>query len=340
MKNETLILALESSCDETAAAVLRGERTVLADVIASQVKLHAEYGGVVPELACRAHTESISAVVDRALADASVKLTDLDAVAVTQGPGLVGALLVGVSFAKGLCWSSGLPLVPVNHLEAHIAAATLEREVETPFLGLVVSGGHTALYLSEKPGNYRLIGQTVDDAAGEAFDKVAKIMGLGYPGGVAIDRLAKEGDPKRYAFPRPMLKKPNLDFSFSGLKTALRTHVLKHLKGLDEVELRNTCASFQEAVVETLLKKTLKALEETGAGRLVVCGGVACNSRLREAFTHAAGQRGIDLIIPRPGYCTDNAVMVAAAGRRLFLNGVRAGMDLNAVPTWPLEGLS
>jgi N6-L-threonylcarbamoyladenine synthase len=335
-----LILAIESSCDETAAAVLRGEREVLADVVASQVALHAEYGGVVPELACRAHVESIVPVVDRALSEAGVGLRDLDAVAATQGPGLVGALLVGLSFAKALAWSRDLPLVPVNHLEAHLAAAFLEEAVPTPFVGLVVSGGHTALYHCARRGEYRLLGQTLDDAAGEAFDKVAKLLGLGYPGGVVIDRLAGGGDPRRYSFPRPMLHSNNLDFSFSGLKTSLRSHCELFLKGLSDTDLADTCASFQEAVVDTLVAKTRRALDESGAGCVVACGGVACNSRLRQALQGMAAETGAHLVIPRPRYCTDNAVMVASAGSHRYRLGVRAGTHVNAVPTWPLEGLT
>lgn len=338
---ETLILAVETSCDETAAAVLRGERELLSDVVASQVNLHAEWGGVVPELACRAHTEAVLPVVDRALREAGVATADLTALAVTQGPGLVGALLVGLSFAKSLAWVHGLPLVPVNHLEAHLSAAFLEGEVPTPFVGLVVSGGHTALYLSERRGEYRLLGQTLDDAAGEAFDKVAKLLGLGYPGGVVIDRLAREGDPSRYRFPRPMLSAPHLDFSFSGLKTAVRDHWQRRSPQVAEDErqreLRDVCASFQEAAVDTLVEKTARAVAEAGAGCVVACGGVACNSRLREKLSIRAAALGLELRIPRPRYCTDNAAMVAAAGRHRFLLGVRASLELNAVPTWPLE---
>jgi len=336
LNTETLILALETSCDETAAAVLRGEREVLSDVVASQVDLHAAYGGVVPELACRAHTEAIVPVVEQALAQAGVGLGDLDGVAVTQGPGLAGALLVGLSFAKSLSWAGGVPLVPVNHLEAHLAAAFLEGEVALPFVGLVASGGHTALYLSPARGEYRSLGQTLDDAAGEAFDKVGKLLGLGYPGGIHIDRLARQGDPTRYSFPRPLLHSDHLDFSFSGLKTALRVHCERHPGGLAGQELWDTCASFQEAVVDSLVGKTLRAAAREGAGCVVACGGVACNSRLRARLTEEAGRAGLRLVIPRPRYCTDNAVMVASAGRHRFLLGVRAGLDLNAVPTWPL----
>ncbi|MFU8858039.1 MAG: tRNA (adenosine(37)-N6)-threonylcarbamoyltransferase complex transferase subunit TsaD [Deferrisomatales bacterium] len=336
MSRDTLILALETSCDETAAAVLRGERDVLSDVVASQVDLHAEYGGVVPELACRAHAEALVPVVEQALTKAGVDLEAVDAVAATQGPGLAGALLVGLSFAKSLCWAKGKPLVPVNHLEAHLAAAYLEGEVPVPFVGLVASGGHTALYLSGARGDYRSLGQTLDDAAGEAFDKVAKLLGLGYPGGVHIDRLARQGDPGRYPFPRPMLQAEHLDFSFSGLKTALRTHCERHPAGLEGQELWDTCASFQEAVVETLVEKTLRAARREGARCVVACGGVACNSRLRQRLAEAAADGGVALVIPRPRYCTDNAVMVASAGRHRYLDGVRGGLEINAVPTWPL----
>ncbi|GAB4258719.1 MAG: tRNA (adenosine(37)-N6)-threonylcarbamoyltransferase complex transferase subunit TsaD [Deferrisomatales bacterium] len=338
MSADTRILAVETSCDETAAAVLLGEREILADVVASQAGLHAEYGGVVPELACRAHVEAVVPVVARALEEARVGLADLDAVAVTQGPGLVGALLVGISFAKALAWARDLPLVPVNHLEAHLAAAFLEEPIDEPFVGLVVSGGHTALYHCPRRGEYRGLGQTLDDAAGEAFDKVAKLLGLGYPGGVHVDALAREGDPARFAFPRPLLRSAALDFSFSGLKTAVRTHCEKFLKGMGERDLRDTCASFQEAVVDTLVGKARRALRAVEARCLVACGGVACNSRLRERLGETAREEGVRLVIPRPRLCTDNAAMVACAGRHRFLTGVRAGPELNAVPTWPLGG--
>jgi N6-L-threonylcarbamoyladenine synthase len=311
---------------------------VLSDVVASQAELHCEYGGVVPELACRAHAEAVLPTVERALRDAGVSLPGLTAVAVTQGPGLIGALLVGLSFAKGLAWAEGLPLVPVNHLEAHLSAAFLEADVPTPFVGLVVSGGHTALYLSPRRGTYRLLGQTLDDAAGEAFDKVAKLLKLGYPGGVQIDRLSREGDPRKIRFPRPMLDGDHLDFSFSGMKTAVRTH-WDRAGGVEGQALADVCASFQEAVVDVLVEKTLRAALRNGVRTVVACGGVACNSRLREKLSARAGEEGLEVRIPRPRYCTDNAVMVANAGRHRFLAGVRAGLELNAVPTWPVEEL-
>jgi len=337
MNSETIILAIESSCDETAAAVLRGEKELLSNIVASQVELHAEYGGVVPEVACRAHVEAIGPVVDRALKEAGVGLDNLDAVAVTQGPGLIGALLVGLTFAKALVWTRKTPLVPVNHLEAHLSAVFLEADVPDNFVGLVVSGGHTALYQCEKRGEYKLLGQTLDDAAGEAFDKSAKLLGLGYPGGIVIDRLAREGDPDKFKFPRPLMKGKNLDFSFSGLKTAVRVHNGKYLKGMDDAELKDTCASFQEAVVDTLVKKTLIAVDKTGAESVVACGGVACNSRLRDKLSAEARRKGVKAFFPSPGLCTDNAAMVAAAGRYRFLAGECAKLDIEAVPTWPLE---
>lgn len=338
MNDDTLILGIETSCDETAASVVRRGVEVLSDVVASQVNLHAEFGGVVPELACRAHAEAIVPTVKKALSDAGVEAEELDAVAVTRGPGLVGALLVGLSFAKAYCWAKGLALVPVNHLEAHLAAAFVENDgLEAPFVGLVVSGGHTALYHCGERGSYKLLGQTLDDAAGEAFDKVAKLMGLGYPGGVVIDKLAVEGDPERYKFPRPMLNSGDLDFSFSGLKTSVRTHCEKLGGKVEGRELEDTCASFQEAAVDTLLKKTFKAVNSVGADRVVVCGGVACNSRLRARFGEFCEKRGIALHIPRPRFCTDNGVMVAGAGYHLYHRGVRADDSLTALPTWPLE---
>lgn len=339
MTSETLILGIETSCDETAAAVLRGEREILSDVVASQVELHSEYGGVVPEIACRVHAEAICPTVDRALKEAGVALNDLDAVAVTQGPGLIGALLVGLTFAKTMAWASGLPLVPVNHLEAHLSAAFLETDIPSNFVGLVVSGGHTALYSSIKRGEYKLLGQTLDDAAGEAFDKSAKMLGLGYPGGIAIDNLARDGDPEKYNFPRPMLKAKEPDFSFSGLKTAVRTHNGKFPSGMNDRELKDTCASFQEAVVDTLVQKTIFAAELAGAECVVVCGGVACNSRLREVLLKEAEKLGLRAVFPRPRYCTDNAAMVAAAGRHRYLSGYKSELDVEAVPTWPLESM-
>jgi N6-L-threonylcarbamoyladenine synthase len=335
-----IVLGIESSCDDTAAAVVENGRIVLSSVVSSQDRIHARYGGVVPELASRSHIEAIVPVVDEALQRAGVTLGDIEAIAVTQGPGLVGCLLIGLSFAKSLSYVRGLPLTGVNHIESHPYAAFLAEKGEDkeapsfPFCALIVSGGHTTLLYFEDYTKYRILGQTLDDSAGEAFDKVAKLLGLGYPGGAVIDRLAKEGDARAVAFPRPLLGKGNLDFSFSGLKTAVLTHV-RGLNGPpDEAHLKNIAASFQEAVVDSLVTKGLWAARETGVKNLVVAGGVASNSRFRAALAEAAETEGLKLFIPHPKYCTDNAAMVAALGTRQLERGEAAGPDLNALPTW------
>jgi len=335
-----LVLGIESSCDDTAAAVVEDGRVVLSSVVSSQESIHARYGGVVPELASRAHIEMIVPVVEEALSIAGKSLDDINGIAVTQGPGLVGSLLVGLSFAKSLSYVRGLPLTGVNHIESHSHAAFLKEKGEDkktpefPFVALIVSGGHTTLMLFEDNTSYRILGQTLDDSAGEAFDKSAKLLGLGYPGGVAIDSLAKNGDRKRVDFPRPLLGKGNLDFSFSGLKTSMLTYV----KGLsappDEALLKDLSASFQEAIVDALVTKALWAIEESGAGNLVVAGGVACNSRFRERLTETAQKQGLGLFIPQSKYCTDNAAMIAALGFHQLKEGKLAGLDLNAAPTW------
>ncbi|MBI2399885.1 MAG: tRNA (adenosine(37)-N6)-threonylcarbamoyltransferase complex transferase subunit TsaD [Deltaproteobacteria bacterium] len=335
-----IVLGIESSCDDTAAAVVENGRIVLSSVVSSQDRIHARYGGVVPELASRSHIEAIVPVVDEALQRAGVTLADIDAIAVTQGPGLVGCLLIGLSFAKSLSYVRGLPLTGVNHIESHPYAAFLvekgeEKEAPSfPFAALIVSGGHTTLLYFEDYTKYRILGQTIDDSAGEAFDKVAKLLGLGYPGGAAIDRLAKEGDAAAISFPRPLLGKGNLDFSFSGLKTAVLTHV-RGLNGPpDEARLKNIAASFQEAVVDSLVTKGLWAAKETGVKNLVVAGGVASNSRFRARLEQMASTEGLKLFIPPPKYCTDNAAMVAALGTCQLERGFLAGPDLNAQPTW------
>ncbi|HYU39026.1 MAG TPA: tRNA (adenosine(37)-N6)-threonylcarbamoyltransferase complex transferase subunit TsaD [Acidimicrobiia bacterium] len=304
------ILGIETSCDETAAAVVEDGRRVRSSIVSSQVELHAPYGGVVPELASRAHVELINGVVDEALMEAGVlDVRELDAVAACHGPGLAGALLVGVSAAKALALTSGLPYVQVNHLEAHLYAGWLEEpDLELPLAVLVVSGGHTLLVVMEGHGKYRVMGQTVDDAAGEAYDKVARFLGLGYPGGPAIDRLAAEGNPETVAFPRPMLGE-GYDFSFSGLKTAVINHVRKH----PDVEVRDVAASFQEAVVEVLTAKLVAAADDAEASTLVLGGGVAANSRLRARVADAAVATGRRVFLPPPELCTDNGAMIAGA---------------------------
>ena len=308
--SDALILGIETSCDETAAACVRGGTDVLSSVVSSQVDLHAKYGGVVPEIASRAHNELIIPVIARAMVEAGVDGQRIDAVAATTGPGLIGALLVGVSAAKALALTWGVPFVSVNHLEAHLYAALLEDpHIELPMVVLLVSGGHTMLVLMEDHGRYRILGQTLDDAAGEAFDKVARFLGLGYPGGPAIDREAMSGDPEAIRFPRSMLD-DGLDFSFSGLKTAVVNHVRSH----PDVSTVDVAASFQAAVVDVLVAKARRAAQETGARALAIGGGVAANSLLREQFLTACTDDGLHAFLPSRAMCTDNAAMIASAG--------------------------
>ncbi len=331
------VLGIETSCDETAAAVVEDGRRALSDVVATQIEIHRRWGGVVPELASRNHVVQVMPVVDEALSRAGVGPRDLDAVAVTSGPGLVGALLVGVQVAKALATAWGKPLVRVNHLEGHLVAAFLSDDPpEFPFLGLVVSGGHTSLYAARAFGDYRLLGHTRDDAAGEAFDKGAKLLGLPYPGGVAIDRLAKEGDAKAIRFPKAIVKGSELDFSFSGLKTALLHHVKKH--GVAEGRaLADLCASYQEAIVRALVEKLFRAARRLQFERVVLSGGVAANSRLRAAVAERAGEyEGMKVFLPAPKLCTDNAAMIAVAGTHALSRGERAGPELSADPAWRL----
>jgi N6-L-threonylcarbamoyladenine synthase len=331
------ILALETSCDETAAAIVEDGRRVLADVVSTQIDIHRRWGGVVPELASRNHVVQVMPVVDEALSRSGLSPAELDAVAVTSGPGLVGALLVGVQVAKALALAWQKPLVRVNHLEGHLVAAFLaDPPPAFPYLGLVVSGGHTSLYAARAFGDYRLLGQTRDDAAGEAFDKGAKLLGLPYPGGVAIDRLAKEGDAKAHRFPKAIVKGADLDFSFSGLKTALLHHVRKH--GVPEgTALADLCASYQEAIVRALVEKAFRAARRLQFERLVLAGGVAANSRLRAAVQERAGEyEGMTVFVPPVRLCTDNAAMIAVAGTHALLRGERAGPELNADPAWRL----
>jgi len=332
-----LLLTIETSCDETAAAVVRDGRTVLSSIVATQVKDHAIYGGVVPEIASRKHLETIPVVIDEALRKASVTLDTIEGVAVTQGPGLAGALLVGTAVAKAIAYARRLPIVGVNHIEGHLLAIFLEREVAFPFVALAVSGGHTHLYRVDGIGRYTTLGQTLDDAAGEAFDKVAKLLGLPYPGGVEIDRLAAEGDPTRITFPRPLLHDGSFNFSFSGLKTAVLNHVRKNPVQEDGQILRDLCASFQRAACDVLVAKTLLAAETEGIGRVVVAGGVACNSALRRHMAREAADRGIELAIPSPALCSDNAAMLAVPGDFYLSRGISDGLALDAVVNWPLD---
>jgi N6-L-threonylcarbamoyladenine synthase len=326
------VLGVESSCDETAAAVLADGRRILSNVVASQDAIHAPYGGVVPELASRRHLEVIGPVIQRALDDAGVKLGDLDGIAVTRGPGLVGSLLIGCSAAKAMAWVNRTPLVGVNHLEGHIYAAFLtEDPPDYPFLALVVSGGHTALYHAREPLSYALVGQTRDDAAGEAFDKVAKLLGLGFPGGPAIQRAAEQGDPRAVAFPLAQMTDGARDFSFSGIKTFASLHVKRH-GPLLAARVADVAASFQAAVVKMLVRKTIRAALHLGVKRVVLTGGVAANGPLRRALRAEAEEHGIALHIPPPRLCTDNAAMITAAGTARLAAGERAGLDMNARP--------
>jgi len=324
-----LILAIESSCDETAAAIIEDGRKVLSNIVASQIDIHAEYGGVVPEIASRKHVELILPVIDKAIKEAGIEKGEINAVAVTKGPGLIGALLVGVSTAKAIAFGLNVPLIGVNHLEAHISAIHLENEVSFPFVGLVVSGGHTSLYLVKNYTEFELIGKTRDDAAGEAFDKSAKILGLPYPGGVEIDRLAKEGNREAISFPRPFMTSSTLDFSYSGVKTSMVYYLKKH-PNPDDKALRDICASYQEAIVETLVDKTLIAAKQNGVNNVVIAGGVACNSRLRELSKERFQEEGISVYIPSPIYCTDNAAMIGSLGGFMFQKGETS--ELNITP--------
>lgn len=331
------ILAIESSCDETAAAVVHNGREVCSNIISSQIDLHKLYGGVVPEIASRKHIEKINQVIEEALKEAEVTLEDIDAVAVTYGPGLVGALLVGVAEAKAIAYARHLPLIGVHHIEGHISANYIEHpDLEPPFLCLVVSGGHTHLVCVRDYGVYEILGRTRDDAAGEAYDKVARAIGLGYPGGPKIDRLAKEGDPDAIPFPRAHIADAPFDFSFSGLKSAVLNYINGcQMKG-ETFRPADVAASFQKAVVDVLVEHSMRAVEEYGMGRFAIAGGVASNSALRESMKNACEKRKLKFYHPSPVYCTDNAAMIGAAGYYEYLAGTRHGWDLNAVPNLKL----
>ncbi len=330
---DVLILAIESSCDETAASVVKNGREVLSNVISSQIALHTLYGGVVPEIASRKHIEKINQVIEEALKEADVELKDITAIAVTYGPGLVGALLVGVSAAKAISFATGIPLIGVHHIEGHISANYIEnKELDPPYVCLVVSGGHSHLVVVKDYGEYEIIGRTRDDAAGEAFDKVARAIGLGYPGGPKIDKLSKEGNPDAIRFPRAKVEDSEYDFSFSGLKSA----VLNYLNGCqmkgEEICEADVAASFQKAVIDVLVEHALHAVKKYNFDKFAIAGGVASNSSLRKAFEEECAKRGITFYHPSPVYCTDNAAMIGVAGYYEYLKGVRSGMELNAVP--------
>lgn len=326
------LLAIESSCDETSAAIIEDGRVVRSNIVASQIDIHKEYGGVVPEIASRMHVELIMPVVDKAISEAGISKQDINGVAVTNGPGLIGALMVGLSTAKALAFALGVPLLGVNHLEAHMSAIHLENEVSFPFVGLVVSGGHTSLYLVKSYTEFEMLGKTRDDAAGEAFDKGAKILGLPYPGGIEIDKLSKEGRRDAIPFPRPFKSSSTLDFSFSGLKTSVVYYLRKH-PDPNKQEMRDICASYQEAIVETLVDKTLIAAKENNVESVVIAGGVACNSRLRELSRERLEQEGISVYIPSPKYCTDNAAMIGSLGGFMFLEGDTSELNLTPFST-------
>lgn len=334
---DVLILAIESSCDETAASVVKNGREVLSNIISSQIELHTLYGGVVPEIASRKHIEKINQVIAEALEKADVTLEDITAIAVTYGPGLVGALLVGVSAAKSISFATGKPLVGVHHIEGHISANFIEnKELEPPFVCLVVSGGHTHLVVVKDYGKYEILGCTRDDAAGEAFDKVARAIGLGYPGGPKIDRLSKEGNPEAISFPRAKVDGSNYDFSFSGLKSAVLNYLNScEMKGL-EINKADVAASFQKAVIDVLVEHALHAVKEYGFKKFAIAGGVASNSSLRAAFETECAKRKIEFYHPSPIFCTDNAAMIGAAAYYEYIKGTRSGYDLNAVPNLKL----
>jgi N6-L-threonylcarbamoyladenine synthase len=358
LSQSPIVLGIESSCDEMAAAIVRDGREILASAVHGQVEVHAPYGGVVPELASRDHVRAVSAVVETALSQAGVALSDLDGIAVTAGPGLIGSLLVGLSFAKALAYSQGLPFVGVHHLVGHLVAAELASHaspiadpnsdrkaapargvsLEPPYLGLVVSGGHTALYRVPATGAPTALGETRDDAAGEAFDKVAKLLGLPFPGGPAISKLAEQGDPRAVSLPRPMRGREGLDFSYSGLKTAVSLAVerLGGLAALSDSTKADLAASFEAVAVESLIERTLRAARQEGLDQIAVVGGVAANGRLRREMQSAAARDGRRAIFPPMSLCTDNAVMIAAAGTRLLLRGVRDDLRLEAFSRVPI----
>ena len=336
-EKDVLILAIESSCDETAASVVKNGRTILSNVISSQIELHKLYGGVVPEIASRKHIEKINQVIEEALDQAGVTLDDLDAIGVTYGPGLVGALLVGVAEAKAISYAKKLPLVGVHHIEGHVSANYIEHlDLEPPFMCLIVSGGHTHLVIVKDYGEFEILGRPRDDAAGEAFDKVARAIGLGYPGGPKIDKLSKEGNADAIVFPKAKLENGPYDFSFSGVKSAVLNHINRCKMQGESICEADIAASFQKAVVDTLTEKAVKAAKEYKMDKLAIAGGVASNGSLRHAMQEACERQGIQFYYPSPIFCTDNAAMIGVAAYYEYQKGVRHGLDLNAVPNLKL----
>lgn len=336
-EKDVLILAIESSCDETAASVVKNGREILSNVISSQIELHKLYGGVVPEIASRKHIEKINQVIEEALSEAAVTLDDIDAIGVTYGPGLVGALLVGVAEAKAIAYAKKLPLVGVHHIEGHISANYIEnKELEPPFICLVVSGGHTHLVCVKDYGKYEIIGKTRDDAAGEAFDKVARAIGLGYPGGPKIDKLSKEGNADAITFPKAHIEDAPYDFSFSGVKSSVLNYINGcQMKG-EEYSQADIAASFQKAVTDVLVENAMHAVKEYGLSKLAIAGGVASNSTLRAAMKKACDEKGVEFYYPSPIFCTDNAAMIGVAAYYEYMSGTRHGWDLNAIPNLKL----
>lgn len=337
MEKEIKILAIESSCDETSAAVVVNGREVLSNIIASQIDIHKKFGGVVPEVASRKHIEVINAVVEEALQEAHLSAEDIDAIAVTYGPGLVGALLVGLQYAKGLAFGLNKPLIGVNHIEGHISANFIEhKELEPPFVCLVVSGGHTFIVHMEDYGKFEVIGQTRDDAAGEAYDKVARALGLGYPGGPKIDNLAKEGNENAIKFPKANFHDDTMDFSFSGLKSAVLNYLNKMEMTGEQVNKADVAASFQKAVVEVLTDNVILTCKKRGVNKIAIAGGVASNSALRNNLIKEGKKRNIEVLFPSPILCTDNAAMIGSAAYFEYIKGVRSSLSLNAVPNLKL----
>lgn len=339
MSRKNIILAIETSCDETAVALIDENKKMLANIVASQIKIHQKFGGVVPEIASRHHLEQVNRLITLALEEANITLADLQAVAVTYGPGLVGALLVGVSTAKALAYSLNVPLIGINHIEGHVYANWIEHDdIEFPFVCLIVSGGHTTLVIMQGHGKYELLGRTQDDAVGEAYDKVARAMGLGYPGGPIIDKLAREGDPKAINFPRAWLGEDSYDFSFSGVKTSVLNYLNRaSLKG-EEIKKEDVAASFQASVVEVLVEKVIKAAKSRNMNMktIALAGGVAANSALRETLQERCAKEGLRLIYPSLEYCTDNGAMIACASYFRYREGKRSDWHLNAVPNLKL----